>query len=739
MSANVPEQLTKSTPFNDAWQRALREYAEILPAEGKNGFDINDDKWKSIRSVDDFKAFIEYQHSNYDAATGQGTQHSTALQASLKGAELLINLFGGAAGSAFPPSSQILGAFSALLTAAHKTANALKAISDLFVRIHEFLGELQVLTEVTLEPVLETAITNILVLILRVCGVATHKAYCRDEDLVIKEKHGNRAERMWAKTKRVAGSRVSQFGKQLVLGSDPDIEGVISQLDQAIKAEKGLVSALVKQDTTVTRDNTTILKSDTTQIIAYNRAIETQINDLSREILHTTVCLEFDLEQLEKTVRGLEDRISGKVDTMLAKADDRANERQIVADAKADRRQTAADEKADKRHAAAEEKADDRTQYVVSVIKDELGRKFGDYVHQNQSGVAQDRATAKNKELSEKLKAILKPETATLNAFLDKLQNERTPGTCKWLLSEKAFTSWLERQTKQPVLLVSGKNGCGKTFLSSLVIEQLQKKIKSQGANQASSIAYFFCRKNTEKLSSVYTMLRTLASQISELDSHYSKIIGAKARLEAIEKARDAGQLMKELFVDYFKTNVDHSTYLVIDGIDECVDEAGEPVDFAEIFKGCISDGKWMLPNLQVLLSISSSENLAADVVAPGQLASLADDFGESAFTFLVDETRVENDLDLFVQDKLDKDWQDCIITEGLRDEVRTTIKKHCRGDFRRASLILDEVTSLSREDDVWARLSRPPKDLNAATSLIVRKISRGLDAHGLEDLIVSL
>jgi hypothetical protein len=196
---------------------------------------------------------------------------------------------------------------------------------------------------------------------------------------------------------------------------------------------------------------------------------------------------------------------------------------------------------------------------------------------------------------------------------------------------------------------------------------------------------------------------------------------------------------MKELFVDYFKTNVDHSTYLVIDGIDECVDEAGEPVDFAEIFKGCISDGKWMLPNLQVLLSISSSENLAADVVAPGQLASLADDFGESAFTFLVDETRVENDLDLFVQDKLDKDWQDCIITEGLRDEVRTTIKKHCRGDFRRASLILDEVTSLSREDDVWARLSRPPKDLNAATSLIVRKISRGLDAHGLEDLIVSL
>jgi Cdc6-like AAA superfamily ATPase len=739
MNANVQGQLSESRSFQDAWNRALREYAENLPAEGKNGFDINDDKWKTIRSVDDFKAVIEWQQLNFDTATGQNTAHAVALQASLKGAELVINLFGGAAGSAFPPASQILGAFSVLLSAAHKTSNAFKAISELFVRIREFLSELQVLTEVTLEPVLETAITNILVLILRICGVATHKAWCRDEDLTIKEKHGNRAERMWAKTKRVAGSRGSQFTKQLFLGGDPDIEAVCSQLEQAVKAEKSLLAALVKTDTTVTRDNTTILKSDTTQIIAHNLAIETQINELGNEIRETTIGLEFDIAQLEKSVHAMEGRISGKVASIMAKAEEKAIERQVVADGKADKRQVLADEKADKRHAVAEEKADDRAVIVITAIKDEFNKKFGDHGYQNQANIPQDRATAKNKELSDKLKAILKPETSAVNALQEKFLIERTPDTCKWLLSEDAFKSWLERPTKHPVLLISGKSGSGKTFLSSLVIEQLQKKIKSQGATQTSSVAYFFCRKNTEKLSSVHTMLRTLASQISETDTHYSKIIGVKARLDAINAAKDASQLMKELFVDYFKTYSDHSAYLVIDGIDECVDGTGEPEDFAKILQVCLSAGRWMLPNLQLLLSMSSPENTSADVVVPGTVAPLADTLGESAFTLLVDENRVENDLDLFVQDKLDRDWKDCIITDVLRLQVRSTIKNHCRGDFRRASLILDEVTSLSREDDVWARLSRPPKDLNAATSLIVRKIRRGLDAHGLEDLIVSL
>jgi hypothetical protein len=543
---------------------------------------------------------------------------------------------------------------------------------------------------------------------------------------------------MWAKTKRVAGSRGSQFTKQLFLGGDPDIEAVCSQLEQAVKAEKSLLAALVKTDTTVTRDNTTILKSNTTEIIAHNLAIEAQINDLGNEIRETTVGLEFDIAQLEKSVHAMEGRISGKVASMMAKAEEKAIERQVVADGKADKRQAVADEKADKRHAVAEEKADDRAVIVITAIKDEFNKKFGDHVYQNQANIPQDRATAKNKELSDKLKAVLKPETSAVNALQDKFLIERTPDTCKWLLSEDAFKSWLERSTKHPVLLISGKSGSGKTFLSSLVIEQLQKRIKSQGASQ-NSVAYFFCRKNTEKLSSVHTMLRTLASQISETDTHYSKIIGAKARLDAINAAKDASQLMRELFLDYFKTYSDHSAYLIIDGIDECVDEHGVSEDFAKILQVCLSEGRWILPNLQLLLSMSSPEKTAGDIIVYGTVAPLADTLGESASTLLVDEDRVANDLDLFVQDKLDKDWKDCIITDELRLQVRLTIKNHCRGDFRRASLILDEVTSLSREDDVWARLSRPPKDLNAATSLIVRKIRRGLDAHGLEDLIVSL
>jgi Cdc6-like AAA superfamily ATPase len=547
---------------------------------------------------------------------------------------------------------------------------------------------------------------------------------------------------MWDKTKRTAGSKGSQYIKQLFLGSDPDVVAVVSQLERAISVEKSLLTTLINKNTAVTRDNTTILKSDTTQIIAHSYAIETQIHDLSREIRETTICLEFDLAQLERSVHAMNEGISGELATAMANAEEKAKERQLVAEAKADIRQAVADGKADKRYAAAEEKADGRALYVIATLKDEV-QKIGEYVHQNQDGtrssIPQDRATAKNKDLSEKLKAILKPETAALNALQDKYSQERTPDTCEWLLAENAFLSWFERQPKHPVLLVSGESGCGKTILSSMVIERLKDKVKSHDMNQTCSVAFFFCRKSSKNLSSVLTMLRTLAAQISETDTHYSKMIGVKTRLDAVKDATDASQLMKDLFVDYFKNNPTCSAYLIIDGIDECVDKDGKSEDFAKILQVCLSAGRWALPNLQLLLSIGRPEGTAADIVAPGNAASLAVSLGESAATIVVDADRVESDLDLFVEKRLNEDWKDCVITEVLRKQVRSTIKNHCRGDFRRASLILDEVTSLSREDDVWARLSRPPKDLDAATSLIVRKIRRGLDAHGLEDLIVSL
>lgn len=80
-------------------------------------------------------------------------------------------------------------------------------------------------------------------------------------------------------------------------------------------------------------------------------------------------------------------------------------------------------------------------------------------------------------------------------------------GTCQWLLDSKAYISW--RTNRGSFLWLHGIPGCGKTILSSTVVNDLH-----QNATTSQGLLYFYFDFTDAEKRSVENALRSLISQL---------------------------------------------------------------------------------------------------------------------------------------------------------------------------------------------------------------------------------
>lgn len=696
----VVTQIEKSSSFQALWERALDDYNRNLPSEMQGKANLRSPDYYSLQSIDDLMAKVEEQHKVFDDETGVGPGRSNILRGSLGGLGVLIDAFGGAAGTAFPPCSQILGAASILIEAGKKVTGAFEEVSALFDRIGTYLRQLKALSQVAMEPELETCVANVLTCTLRILGLATRKAYHSDETIV-EQKEGKKIRKMWKKTKQVVMSRGSQYLKQLFLGEDPDITNAVSQLHSAVEDEQSMIAILVKRDTTETRNQTTSIMKDAADI----KEVTNRIKSLSQEICETEVGIQQSIAELQESVQDGVQQVGAKVEI--------AQVRVVTAVGRM------------------EKKSDETTKLIAKGFED-MQDVIRRTVGQPSATTSASQGTQRSMEVLKRLRETLDPQEVANQNFFQKIKPERAQGTSDWILEESFVKKWMNGHEDPPILVVSGKAGSGKTFLAARIVEHLKDRSSTAKRDLSSSVAYFFCRKNLAKLSSVKDVLCTLAFQISELDGPYTTHLSADARIKKIKQAETVSVLWDVLFSEFFSSNTKtSSTLIVIDSIDDC--RASDDFnykfeDFLQALKDSLDDSKWKFPKLRILLVLDS-----------GNVKQATDMLAGNVEHYAIAPDRTLDDLERFVSHKLRVDWGDCLVTDSLQRHVHYTIQKHCKGDFLRTSLILEEVTSLSREDDIWELLSRPPETVAKATSLVLRRLRRSLDKHGLEDLVVSL
>jgi tetratricopeptide (TPR) repeat protein len=322
----------------------------------------------------------------------------------------------------------------------------------------------------------------------------------------------------------------------------------------------------------------------------------------------------------------------------------------------------------------------------------------------------------------DKVKAVLQPSVFPIDTYTG-IEKTRVPGTGDWIRKEELFQAWVHQDN--PLLLVSGNPGSGKTYLSGNMICFLEEQ-HPQGVQHTShtSIGYFFFKNNDPRTRSFQQALKDLAYQISLNDPIYAKHIGSNiqstSEIETVESA------WRRLFRDYFieKEGQDSKAYLVLDGVDEALDS-----ERAKFLK--------LLVDLQEARS-SNSRGSSIHLVMVGQpqiIHDIEEILGGSGPTIHVNYRKNSEDIIDYVKASIKKSKKLSATKKDLQEEVVETLAKRAEGMFTWVDLMMRELGKKSRASSIRESLHHAPTGLHDMLRHVLEGFSFSLEEEDAEDL----
>lgn len=289
------------------------------------------------------------------------------------------------------------------------------------------------------------------------------------------------------------------------------------------------------------------------------------------------------------------------------------------------------------------------------------------------------------------------------------------------------FTAWTEH--KIPILWVFGDPGSGKSHLSTWTIKYLQRLYGDNTAQSGGvSVAYFYIRESEQQLRDPNTILKTLAWQIAECDSRFTK--HAAEVCSSKKKIISAEQTWINLFVAFYRSiaNVDQSSMLVIDGLDEAPEAARSTL--LGFFKGLLSENaNGTRPRIQV--AIIGRITLKGDM-----------DFVREEKFIEVSREKNQEDLGRYIDQRLSSinimkrlvelDHRDAKKRLGkqtglrapkVKDKLKRKISEYADGLFLWAKLLLDQIHDKDY-GEVEKILKRRPSNLEGMVKHVYERLA---------------
>jgi len=163
----------------------------------------------------------------------------------------------------------------------------------------------------------------------------------------------------------------------------------------------------------------------------------------------------------------------------------------------------------------------------------------------------------------EKIERWLSPPDPSTN--YNKALQQRQKGTGLWFLQSSVYTQWKTQPNSG--LWLYGIPGCGKTILSSTIIEDLEKTIPT------TTLLYFYFDFSDDRKQKLDNMVRSLVSQL------YWKSKTARKQLDSLFSSCEDGkrQPTHESLCQVLSQMIGSSegVYIVLDALDECQTRTG--------------------------------------------------------------------------------------------------------------------------------------------------------------------
>jgi Cdc6-like AAA superfamily ATPase len=239
-------------------------------------------------------------------------------------------------------------------------------------------------------------------------------------------------------------------------------------------------------------------------------------------------------------------------------------------------------------------------------------------------------------------------------------RDKREAGTGRWFFNTPHWQRWLT--DKNSLLWLHGQAGCGKTVLSSTIVEEVRRFAKTQ---PNSATAYFYFDFRDSKKQQLRPCLASLASQLSWHRSVPSEL---KALHGDCNGAPASADDLQTVLVSITRTT--GPAYIILDALDEC------PLDNNERSRDQVLD--WLdaikresFTNLHVLCTSRNEPDI--EQVLKTDL---------SATTLAIQGEEVKADIRRYIHAQLEKHKRLRTLDEQVKEEIQKSLTSRAGGMY---------------------------------------------------------
>ena len=285
---------------------------------------------------------------------------------------------------------------------------------------------------------------------------------------------------------------------------------------------------------------------------------------------------------------------------------------------------------------------------AIKRLRKEVRESFEDIV---QAPVNDTESRSQEEWLGKMCSWLTAPDPST---NYHKAHKQRQADTGLWLLEGAKLTGWKTSPASR--LWLYGIPGCGKTILSSTIIEHLLQHCHG-GPNTV--IAYFYFDFNDAQKRNPELMLRSLICQLLQ------RLTTTSESLDALFSSCENGyrQPSQHALLEAMRQVIQEfaHVYIVVDALDECTQRP----ELMDVLK---TAEEWQLQNLHLLMTSRKERDIESSL----------EDYVDKEDTICFQSGIVDRDIQRYVQQRLsdDKSLAKWVKDAAIRQEIGTVLTR---------------------------------------------------------------
>ncbi|KAF5860920.1 hypothetical protein ETB97_000899 [Aspergillus alliaceus] len=269
------------------------------------------------------------------------------------------------------------------------------------------------------------------------------------------------------------------------------------------------------------------------------------------------------------------------------------------------------------------------------------------------------------------------------------LCHRRLKGTCQWVFDDNKYRCWLLSSFK--TLYCVGPPGAGKTFLSSVIIDSLQRTFTTSDV----ATIFVFCQDGKEKEQTSMDILRNILAQLVYRKRSLSYATSSLYHTESLTKGRASPKAYQNAI--RAEVNRFSKVFFIVDGLD------------------LLSDKERILGRLQKLPEHAQLLVTLREVtrVGNGSCLSVLASSGD-IYQYILSRIQLDSSLAGLFKDEFGLQLQEQVI--------RTVVEK-CHGVFLLARIHLDLLSRYTDQNLLERALVHLPQSLSEAYGEAMKQV----------------